>query len=405
MTRWIVATIIAGIVVYFLAVQSQIGWLYLFDAVIWSLLLLSIVLSWHSLRSLHVEREVLLPRFSRWQLDGPLEDETVEVRLKVTNRGRLTRHFIKLIEECPFDHPDKRQKAFLIASIKSRETTSFTYQADCYRRGYYPLAAVTVQSSGPLGLVVRKRTFQLPLKLAVYPRFHPMEGLPVSELDWADWGRAVKSNAADEFYGSREYQYGDPLKHIHWRNTARFGDFMLKEFEQAKQGSVTVVFDVRHDFGVGRETTLEYSIRIAASLARLCADSGRSLDILAGEKDLRHASWHEAMDYLARLEATEKSDLAAIVYLADKYQPAVVIIPTVETELIPALSQLASRVTGTVVVLLEGFASGEKVQEFNKRLAADNLELINCSSGDLEAALKKLNDSPLFKGKSITPVT
>ncbi len=405
MNRWIVATVISGLIIYFLAVQSQIGWLYLFDAIIWSLLILSIVMSWHSLRSLHVEREVLLPRSSRWQLGGSVEDETVEVRLKVTNRGRLARHFIKLIEDCPFEHPDNRQKAFLITRIKPRTTTSFTYQATCYRRGYYPAAAVTVQSGGPLGLVVRRRTLPLPLKLTVYPRFYPMAGLPVSEVVWADWGHGVKSNVADEFYGSREYRYGDPLKHIHWRNTARLGDFMLKEFEQARQGSVTVLFDNGQDYGEGRETTLEYSIKIAASLARLCADSGRSLDILAGEKPLLGAGWPEAMEFLAHLEATGKSYLAEMVDLAEKHQPAVVIIPAVATEFIPVLSRLASQVTGTVVVLLEGFAAGEKVGEFSQGLSADNLEIINCAPGDLEAALQKLNDAPFFQGKSFTRVT
>ncbi len=405
MKRWIVTTIISGLIIYFLAVQSQIGWLYLFAAIIWSLLVLSIITSWYSLRSLHVEREVLLPRSSQWQLGGPVEDETVEVRLKITNHGRLARHFIKIIEDCPFEHPDKRQKAFLVAGIKPRTTTNFSYQATCYRRGYYPAAAVTVQSGGPLGLVVRRRTLLLPLNLTVYPRFYPMDGLPVSEVVWADWGHGVRSNIADEFYGSREYRFGDPLKHIHWRNTARLGEFMLKEFEQARQGSVTVFFDNGRDYGEDRETTLEYSIKIAASLARLCTDSGRSLDILAGEKLLRGAGWPEAMEFLAHLEVTGKSCLAEVADLAERHQPAVVIVSAVATEFIPVLSRLASQVAGTVVVLLEGFTAGEKVGEFNQKLPADNVEIINCAPGDLETALKKLSHSPFFQGKSFTGVT
>jgi len=66
---------------------------------------------------------------------------------------------------------------------------------------------------------------------------------------------------------------------------------------------------------------------------------------------------------------------------------------------------MASRVMGTIVVLLEGFAPDEKVREFSDGLQSSNLEIITCSPGNLEAALKKLNDSPLFKGKSISKVT
>jgi len=168
---------------------------------------------------------------------------------------------------------------------------------------------------------------------------------------------------------------------------------------------MTVVFDNGQDYGKDRETTLEYSIKIAASLARLCADSGRSIDILAGEKPLRGAGWPEAMELLAHLETSRKSCLAEMVGLAEKHQPAVVIIPAVATEFIPVLSRLASQVAATVVVLLEGFAAGEKVGEFSHGLPADNLEIINCSPGDLEAALQKLNGSPVFRGKSITMVT
>lgn len=388
----------AGVLVYFLASQSQIGWLYLFDAIIWGLLVLSALLPWYSLRSLRVERQVLLSGPVPWQLGGALEDEAVEVKLRVTNHGRFARHFIKVVADCPFDWPEKRQRAFLVASLKTREVTAFSYPASCYRRGCYPSAGIVLQSSGPLGLVVRRRSFLLPLNLMVYPRYYPMKGLPAAELDWADWGQALKSSAADEFYGSREYQYGDPLKHIHWRNTARLGNFMLKEFEETSQGSVTVALATGRDFGVGRETTLEYSVKIAASLARLCADSRRTVNIMAGEAPLYGAGWPEAMDYLARLEAGGKATLAELATAPVSGQ-VVVVVPAIETQLIPTLARLAGQVRGLVVVLLEGFVPDEMPDMFYSRLPEGKVEVISCSRGNLEAAIKKLGDSWFLAGR------
>lgn len=392
--------IAAGGLIYLVASQTQIGWLYLFDAIIWSLLLLSAILPWYSLKSLQVERQVLLPisTLRQPQLGGPLEDEAVEVKLKVTNNGRLARHFIKVLEDCPFTQPQEQHRAFLLASLNPRSMTAFSYTATCYRRGYYPSASTTLQSSGPLGLIVRRRTFRLPLNLTVYPTYYQMEGLPIADAAWADWGHAVKSSAAAEFYGSREYQHGDPLKHIHWRNTARLGHFMLKEFEQANQGSVTITFETRRDFGTGRETTLEYSIKIAASLAKLSADSGRSIDIIAGETPLHNAGWREAMDYLAHLEVGGKAALAELTAVPG--QVVVAIVPAVDTELISTLSQLADRVRGLAVVLLEGFAPNETPHEFLSRLKGSNLNIISCSRGNLEMAIKKLGNSLFFAGKS-----
>ena len=385
--------IAAGGFIYLLASQSQIGWLYLFDAIIWSLLVLSAILPWYSLRSLQVERQVLLstPVLRQPPLAGPLEDETVEVKLKVANSGRLARHFIRVSEDCPFEQPEKRHRSFLLASLNPKSTTVFSYTATCYQRGHYTSSSTTLQSSGPLGLIVRRRTFQLPLNLTVYPTYYQMEGLPVADAAWADWGHAVKSSAAAEFYGSREYQYGDPLKHIHWRNTARLGHFMLKEFEQASQGSVTVAFETGRDFGTGRETTLEYSIKIAASLAKLSADSGHSIDIFTGQTPLRNAGWREAMDYLAHLKVEEKATSTEFAVVPEPGQVIVAIVPAIETKLVPALSQLAYRVRG-LVVLLEGFTPNEVPHEFLSRLKGDNLNIISCTPGNLEAAIKKLGN-------------
>ena len=129
--------IIAGLFVYMLASQTQIGWLYLFDAIIWSLLVLSAILPWWSLRTLEVERQVLLPgsTLDQSQLAGPREDDTFEVRIKVTNGGRLTRYLIKVVEECPYDEPEKQHRAFFLTSLKPKSTTVFSYTAMGYQRG------------------------------------------------------------------------------------------------------------------------------------------------------------------------------------------------------------------------------------------------------------------------------
>ncbi len=173
---------------------------------------------------------------------------------------------------------------------------------------------------------------------------------------------------------------------------------MLKEFEQARQGSVSVAFETRRDFGVGRETTLEYSIKIAASLAKLCADSGRSIDIIAGKTPLHNAVWREAMDYLAHLEVGGKATLAELKAAIDPGQVVVAVVPTIETELVSTLSQLADGVRGLVVVLLEGFSPDEIPHEFSSRLKGSNLDIISCSQGNLEAAIKKLGNSLFSTG-------
>ncbi len=395
MTKSGLSFILIGVFTYFLASQTQIGWLYLFDAIIWSLLLLSAILPWYSLKSLKVERRILLstPSPGQWQLGGPLEDETVEVRLKVTNSGRFSRDLIRVREDCPFEEPGKRQKSFFIASLGPKSSTSFSYHARCHKRGYYAASNAILQSGGPLGWFRSRRTFQLPLNLTVLPEYYHMEGLPPADLSWAELGQAVRSDAPAEVYGSREYRYGDPLRHIHWRNTARLGHFMVKEFEQSSRDPVAVIFETGHEFGMGRETTLEYSIKVAASLSRLCADSGRNIDIIAGKAPLTGADWQEAMNYLARLETGEGVTLAGLAAAPISGRVTVAVVPAVESDLIPALLRLASRVRSLVVVLLEGFAPGESPAEFRSRLGGSKIDIIFCPRGNLESAIEKLGGS------------
>ena len=401
MTKTAFGFIIAGVFIYLVASQTQIGWLYLFDAIIWSLLLLSAIMSGSSLKSLQVEQQVILPASAlrHRELGGPLEDETIEVKLKVTNNGSLARHFIRLWADCPFEQPEKRQRAFLLTALNPGSTTTFSYTATCYRRGHYSRSNLTLQSSGPLGLIIRRRGFQLPLNLTVYPTYYQMERMPVADAAWADWGHGVKSSAATEFYGSREYQPGDPLRHIHWRNTARLGLFMLKEFEQTNQGSGTVAFETRRDFGADRETTLEYSIRIAASLAKLCTDSGHRINIIAGEASLHNAGWREAMDYLAHLEVGGEATLAESMAAPGQKQ-VVVIVPAAESRLVSRLPQLANRAGELVVVFLENFTQDEMPGESLPKLKRGNLNIVNCSRGNLEAAIKELDNSLFITGNS-----
>ena len=400
MTKGGAAFIGAGVVVYLLGGQTQIGWLYLLDAMIWSLVVLSALLPWWSLRSLRIERQVWLPSPANGpQAQAlPIEGGTVEVRLTVTNRGRLPRYFIKVTEGCPLEGPEARSKAFLLPTVRGQSDVRFSYTAACYRRGRYTSATAVLEAAAPLGLFVHRRRYDLPLPVTVYPAYYEMGGVLVTSDVSAEDGQMVKANAASDFYGSREYQRGDPLRHIHWRNTARLGQFVVKEFEEPSQGSIAVAFETVRDWGMGKETTVEYAIKIAASLARHSGDSGRTIDILAGPAPLLRAGWLVAMDYLAGLTVEGAAGLEELAAAPEAGRTLLAIVPAKETGLIPRLQRLAERERRLVVVLTEGFVPGEMPEEFVSRLGGGNIELVRCPRGGLKETVEALGRSRLFAG-------
>ena len=388
----------SGVAVYLLGSQTQIGWLYLFDAMIWSVVIISALLPWWSLKSLQIERQLWLTPSNNGHLDlaTPREDGIVEVRLKVRNLGHLARYLIKAMEDCPLDEPSKRPRLFFLSSVKAKSEVPFSYTAICYRRGRYTSAKAIIETGVPLGLFVRRRSYALPLNLTVYPAYYEMEATPSSREVWADQGEKAKSGAASEFYGSREYRHGDPLRHIHWRNTAPLGQFVVKQFEESSQGSLAVAFETGQEWGEGKESTLEYSIKIAASLAKHCADSGRGISIMAGPTPLSKANCLEAMEYLAGLSVEGAASLEKLTEATGPSHFLVVVVPATKIDLIPQLSKLAERHGRLVLVLLEGFGEGEMPHEFIRQLGGSNLDLVRCSRGNLKPAIDTLGHSLLF---------
>jgi uncharacterized protein (DUF58 family) len=389
-----------GVVMYLLGGQAHIGWLYFFDAAIWSLVVLSALLPWWSLRSLRVELQVW-PLGSASGTQGPatpVEDDVVEVRLKVSNRGRLSRHLVKVVEDCPLDDPSTGNRVFLLPGINARASAAFSDRVLCYRRGRYRSTRVTLETRVPLGLFVRRRSFDLAMDLTVYPFHLRMDAVPGVGPTWMESGPRTRSGEASEIYGSREYVYGEPLRHIHWRNTARLGRFVVKEYEEAAGGPVTVAFESRREWGQGRETTLEYSVKIAATLARYCGDSQRTISVLAGPTPLHRASWVEVMDYLAELPVGDSPTLKELASAAEGGQPLVVIVSSADHSAVNVLPGLANRQGGLVVVLLEGFADGEMPQEFLAHLHGGNVDLVRCARGDLKSAIKALSQTRAAMG-------
>ena len=314
MTRAGFAFILGGLVLYVLAGETQIGWFYLVDAMIWGLVAVSVAAPWWTLRTLKVDRHVWLPVSGNPDTQDlgatPREDEQVEIRLRVGNRGRLARHFITVSESCPMEAPGQETRAFLLSSVEAGKSVDFTYTATCYRRGRYPRATVVLESGAPMGLFVRRRLFDVPFNLTVYPAYYEIDGFSGASEAAEGYGDMVTPTAAADFHGSREYQFGDPLKHIHWRSTARLGRFVVKQFEGASQVPIAVAFPTDRDWGEGRETTLEYSIKIAASVGWQCLRSGNLFSLLAGPAPLTNAEWRQAMDYLAGLSPVEDPFLA-----------------------------------------------------------------------------------------------
>lgn len=272
---------------------------------------------------------------SRTGPDHAAEGESITFHVEVTNNGWLPRFMVELTDALPFaagraGSPSTVETILgVVAYIPGRGRRRFDAGIVCEKRGFYHLGPVAMASSFPLGLVQARRKSNEGIRtLTVYPAVFPIAGLPLAgvhtQMHRGSYPLA-QGAGAEEFAGLRQYVRGDNPRHIHWRTTARLGELVVKEFEPLASARVCLVLDLSADanVGKGREATLEYAIRIAASIAdfscangiptRLLGQGRRALAVQAGTGGHHRQG---IMDELAVAEADGATPYSTVLELA-----------------------------------------------------------------------------------------
>lgn len=114
------------------------------------------------------------------------------------------------------------------------------------RREVVTQMEVEVASSGLCGLATcaRRQIVLLPTPMHVGPRPHaPSHPFPELFGSWGE-GRPRPAAMGDLVRGVRDYVPGDPLRRVHWPNSARRGDLVVKEVEETAAPRLVVALDL-----------------------------------------------------------------------------------------------------------------------------------------------------------------
>ena len=248
------------------------------------------------------QRGLLLKRATRTQRSqvGKYFEETLEL----VNRSHWPKLWVEVRDDSdlPGHHVSR-----VVNSLGRNSTSRWQVRTLCRRRGRYTLGPITLTSGDPLGIFRFEREVPGGSSLVItpatvdIPQFSP----PTGYLPGGETMRRRTPYVTASVSGVRDYAPGDGFNRIHWPSTARAGRLISKEFELDPLADVWIFLDMyeyaQAETAWSEDTndvplpwltqraeqmelppsTVEYSVTIAASLARHFLQADREVGFLS----------------------------------------------------------------------------------------------------------------------------
>jgi uncharacterized protein (DUF58 family) len=242
-------------------------------------------------------------------------------------------------------------------------------------RGRYPIERTRVVVEDPFGMARLERDLPTGHAVLVYPRLVELDRLFSEAGAHQLEGRRLLMHRPSGFdlHSVREYEQGESLRRVHWPSTAKRGQLMVKELEDAPRDETAVLLDADAATVTGTppESSFEAQVRAAGSILEAYARRGRRAALAVNGAGRQYQAvhshdgdWTRALEMLAAVEPDGRTPLATM--LADEAGAAAraleltVVTAALEPRTVDRLLQRAlSRHSATVVYVdPASFANG-----------------------------------------------
>jgi uncharacterized protein (DUF58 family) len=277
----------------------------------------------------------------------------------------------------------------------------FEYTITPNARGGFHWSELKISWSDPLGLFQYQGSIANPevmTQLIVYPGLHALE-LPDLLRPLLSDGPPTRLRGLEDastFAGTRPYAPGDPMRRIHWKQTAkmgfsdgRFNQLIVRELERVAATGLHVHLNPAGAGSLG-EMYLEAATRLAASLLHTAFEAGLRVAVSSSDAETEagsgFAALEQAFTHLALL--TVESQVHLEIPLPAPGTNLILITMTAPPELITAAIRARSRAARVLVIALpEGFylEPGETGRPI-KRALPESIRELEARAGLLEEA-------------------
>ncbi len=143
------------------------------------------------------------------------------------------------------------------------------YVLEAVPRGRYLLEQATALLEDPFGLERIEIELAAGSTVLVYPRLTDLDALFSDTGGGALDGRRLLLHRPSGFdlHSVREYEQGESLRRVHWPSTAKRGELMIKELEDAPRDEVVVLLDTAcGSTGQPPDSSFDMQVRAAGSI-------------------------------------------------------------------------------------------------------------------------------------------
>lgn len=384
------------------------------------ILIVSFIWAWINLNGVYLSR---VTRVRRTQVGRPLEE-----RFTVRNTTIVPKLWLEVRD---FSTLPAHYSSHVVNGLGPRQSFSWRVTTICRQRGRYQLGPIRLRTSDPFGLFTLERDLTPTSNVVVFPmtvEIHQF-ALPVGILPGGDALRRRTHYITTNASGVRDYEPGDSYSRIHWRSTARRDRLVVKEFELDPLADIWVVPDMSvyghvapqkytapstpvpgdipswlrmEEFRLP-ESTEEYTVTIAASVAQFFLRRDRAVGMLAYgqsnevmQPDRGERQFNRMLETLAVLRAEGEVPLQELLYAETHLFPrgttVIVVTPFAREDWAIAARQLTRRGLRVVTILVnpQSFQGQRSAEPLYHLLQASGQVAYLVNNGDdLSAALSR----------------
>jgi len=254
-----------------------------------------------------------------------LEEEAL-VSLILRNQGWLPAVWIRLNDSLPVNLsvPSFFRQAI---SLAPKESLTLQYKIKGWKRGYYQLGPLTLQSGDLFGLAERVAQEGILDHITVFPKIIPLVQVRLPSRSPLGTLRHREPIFEDpsRVLGKREYISGDSLRRVDWKASATSGHLIVKLFEPSIALDTVILLNLKGSnyYPNTRNIATELAIIVAASIANWVVERKQAVGLISNGLDPLETDLHPSLilprkgrnhlmrllETLARLQITEGKEI------------------------------------------------------------------------------------------------